>query len=51
MKYSCPKCNMEKGITSMLLKDEKTGELVCKTNPNHRFKTDESGFLKTLPER
>jgi len=42
---------MEKGITSVLVKDEKTGELVCRTNSSHKFKTDESGFLKTLPER
>jgi len=50
MGYACPTCSMKSSITSPLLKNEKSGELVCKTNPQHRFKVDGSGFLKALPE-
>ena len=48
MKYNCPICKNLSDITSLLLKDKKTGDLVCKTNPRHRFNIDKTGYLKTL---
>lgn len=39
---------MEKGLTSQLMTDEKTGELVCKTNQAHRFKVNKDGFLESV---
>jgi hypothetical protein len=39
---------MEKGVTSRLVKDEKTEELVCRLNPMHRFKVNKDGFLESV---
>jgi len=44
----CPLCNMENGVTSQLLKDKETGELVCKLNQTHRFRIDKEGFLELI---
>jgi len=50
-KYYCITCNSQEGMTVALLKDSKSGELVCKLNPKHKFKVTKSGFLETLPEQ
>jgi len=46
MKYVCTKCSMEKGAYSQL-SDDGSGILVCRLNPEHKFRIDESGFLKS----
>ncbi|MCX6777753.1 MAG: hypothetical protein NT157_02610 [Candidatus Micrarchaeota archaeon] len=48
MNYCCTKCRMEKGVTSQLIKDEKSGLFVCKSNPDHKFRIDGSGFVKSV---
>lgn len=43
----CPKCNMESSIASEL-KEDKSGEFICKKNPAHRFKLDKDGWLVSV---
>jgi transcription elongation factor Elf1 len=50
-KYYCITCNAEKGMTVLLSEDSRSGELVCKLNPKHRFKMTKSGYLEVIPER
>jgi hypothetical protein len=38
---------MEKGVSSQLVEDAASGLLVCKLNPDHKFKVDGSGFIKS----
>ena len=49
-KYYCITCNAEKGNTVELSGDIRKGELVCKTDPKHRFRMTKSGFLEAVSE-
>ena len=49
-KYYCITCNAEKGNTIELSGDIRKGELVCKSDPKHRFRMTKSGFLEAVPE-
>ena len=51
MDYHCTTCNMEKGMYIKLSKEERSGELVCRMNQNHRFKVDKFGFLESAQKR
>lgn len=50
MRYNCTKCSMEKGTSIQLVEDGKAGELVCPSNPKHRFKIGKAGFIESVPE-
>ena len=50
MRYSCTRCSMEKGVSSQLEEDAASGLLVCKLNPDHKFRVDETGFLKSAKQ-
>jgi len=41
---------VEKGESNWLKENER-GELVCPSNPKHKFKTGAPGFLESAPER
>jgi hypothetical protein len=45
-KRGCPECSMSHGWSSPLANVE--GQFQCSVNPAHRFRVDESGFLKSL---
>lgn len=42
----CPECSMAFGMNSPLSKSE--NQFQCTSNPLHKFKVDEHGFLKSL---
>jgi len=47
MKHYCTKCSTHDGVTSPLEKDA-GGVYVCRINPKHRFREDDSGFLHSV---
>ena len=47
MMHFCTKCSTQDGVTSRL-EEEAGGILVCKNNPKHRFKLDESGCIHSV---
>ena len=48
MRYNCTKCSMERGVSSQLVEDAASGLLVCKLNPDHKFRIEGSGFIKSV---
>jgi hypothetical protein len=42
----CPECSMAKGMNSPLSENDE--HLQCASDPHHRFRRDESGFLKSV---
>jgi len=41
---------MENGVSSQLVEDEKSGLLMCRLNPDHKFKVDSTGFIKSVQQ-
>jgi hypothetical protein len=42
----CPECSMSFGMNSVLCKGDEGFK--CSANPEHKFKLDENGFLRSL---
>ena len=42
----CPECLMRTGMSSFLAKKE--GVMVCGKNPEHRYKVDKDGMLRSV---